>query len=98
MPEANSAPIPSNLPSRYPRIAPDPAHKPKLPDRRRETLRSPHYSPRPRFRHGLFHLTHVDLFGPENPSPLAPHLCCQQGRAWRTQSGGWTVSLLIQSV
>ena len=31
MPEANSAPILSNPPSRYPQIAPEPAQKPKLP-------------------------------------------------------------------
>jgi hypothetical protein len=35
MPEANSAPILSNLPSRCPRIATAPAQKPKLLDRLR---------------------------------------------------------------
>ena len=70
MPEANSAPILSNLPSRLPTLAPDPAQKPKLLDRLREAPSSRHYSPRPKFRHGLFHLTHVDLFRLETPSPL----------------------------
>ena len=42
MPEANSAPILSNSSSRLPTLAPDPAHKPKLPDRRRESLISRH--------------------------------------------------------
>ena len=46
MPEANSAPILSNPPSRYPRIAPVPAQKPKLLDRLCEALRSRHYSRR----------------------------------------------------
>ena len=69
MPEANSAPIPSNAVSRYPAIALRLNEKPKLLDRLREALRSRHYSPRPDFRHGLFHLTHVDLFGPETASP-----------------------------
>jgi len=71
MPEANSAPILSNPPSRLPTLAPDPAHKPKLMGRLRESLRSRHYSPRPKFRHGLFHLTHDDFFKPETSSPLA---------------------------
>jgi len=56
MPEANSAPILSNPPIQLPTLAPDPAHKPKLVARLRETLRSRHYSPRPEFPHGLFHL------------------------------------------
>jgi integrase len=42
MPEANSAPILSNPPSRYQRIAPAPAQKPKLLERLREALRSRH--------------------------------------------------------
>jgi len=46
MPEANSAPILSNPVSRYPRISPEPAQKPKLLDRLREALRSRHYSRR----------------------------------------------------
>jgi integron integrase len=46
MPEANSAPILSNPPSRLPTLALDPAHKPKLLDRLREALRSRHYSRR----------------------------------------------------
>ena len=71
MPEANSAPILSNSPSRLPTLAPDPAHKPKLPDRLSEALRSRHYSRKTEFRHGLFQFTHVDLFEPETPSPLA---------------------------
>lgn len=70
MPEANSAPILSTPPSRLPTLAPDPAHKPKLPDRLREAPRSRHYSPRPKFRNGHSHLTHVDLFKPETSSPL----------------------------
>jgi hypothetical protein len=71
MPEANSAPSLSNPPSRLLTLAPDPAHKPKPLDRLREALHSRHYSPRPEFRHGLFHLTHMDLLGQETPSPLA---------------------------
>jgi hypothetical protein len=69
MPEANSAPILSNPPSRYPRIAPEPAQKPKLLDRLREALRSRHYTGRIKFRNGFFHLTHVDLFRLRSPSP-----------------------------
>jgi hypothetical protein len=46
MPEANPAPFPSNSKSRYPRIAPASAQKPKLLDRLREALRSRHYSRR----------------------------------------------------
>jgi integrase len=49
MPEANSAPILSNPVSRYPRIAPEPAQKPKLLDRLREALHSRHYSRRTEF-------------------------------------------------
>ena len=71
MPEANSAPILSSPLSRLPTLAPDPAHKSKLRDRLREPLCSRHYSPRPEFPHVLLHLTHVDLFKPETPSPLA---------------------------
>ena len=40
MPEANLAPFLANPISRYPRIAPEPAQKPKLLDRLREALRS----------------------------------------------------------
>jgi len=82
MPEANSTPFLSNPISRYPRIAPGPAQKPKLLDRLREALRSRHYSRKTEFRHGLFHLTHVDLFGPEIPSPLAG-----EGRGEGVQNG-----------
>ena len=82
MPEANSAPILSNSPSRYPRIAPQPAQKPKFLDRLRKSLRSRHYSPRPEFRHGLFHLTHDDFFKPETSSPLAG-----EGRGEGDQNG-----------
>jgi hypothetical protein len=71
MPEANSAPTHLNPPSRYPRLASQPAQNPKLLNRLREALRSRHYSPRPELRHGLFHLTHVDLFKTETSSPLA---------------------------
>jgi integron integrase len=46
MPEANFAPILSNPVSPYPRIAPEPAQKPKLLDRLRESLRARHYSRR----------------------------------------------------
>ena len=46
MPEANSAPILSNPPTRYPRISPASAQKPKLLDRLCEALRSRHYSRR----------------------------------------------------
>jgi len=46
MPDANSAPILSNPVSRYPRIAPEPAQKPKLLDRLREPIGSRHYSRR----------------------------------------------------
>jgi len=46
MPEANSEPIFSNPLSRYPRITPAPAQKPKLLDRLSEALRSRHYSRR----------------------------------------------------
>jgi len=46
MPEANSAPILSNPPSRYARIATAPAQKPKLLDCLREALRSRHYGRR----------------------------------------------------
>jgi len=42
MPEANPAPSLSNPISRYPRIAPEPAQKPKPLDRLREALRSHH--------------------------------------------------------
>jgi hypothetical protein len=38
MPEADSDPILSNLPSRYPRIAPNPAQKPRLLDRLRRAV------------------------------------------------------------
>jgi len=69
MPEANSAPILSNPPSRYPRIAPEPAQKPRLLDSLREALHSRHYSRRTKFRNGFFHLTHVDLFRLKTPSP-----------------------------
>jgi hypothetical protein len=71
MPEANSAPIISNPLSRYPRIAPAPAQKPKLLERLREALRSRHYSRRAEFRNGFFHLTPVDLFRLKTPSPPA---------------------------
>ena len=70
MPEANSAPILSNPPSQLPTLAPDPAHKPKLPDRLGESLRSRHYRPNPDFRHGLFQFTHVDLFRLKIPAPI----------------------------
>ena len=40
MAEANLAPSLANPISRYPRIAPEPAQKPKLLDRLREALRS----------------------------------------------------------
>ena len=60
MPEANPAPIPSNSPSRYPRMAPQPAQKPRLLDRFCKALRS---------RHGVFFLTHVELFGRKPPLP-----------------------------
>ena len=43
MPEANSESILSNSLSRYPRIAPAPAQKPKLLDRLCEALRSRHH-------------------------------------------------------
>ena len=56
-----------------------------------EALRSRHNSPRPEFRHGLFHLTHFDFFGPETPSPLALHSCSQQGRPRGAQGGGWAM-------
>ena len=46
MPEANSAPILSNLPSRYPRIAPASAQKAKPLKPLREALRSRHYGRR----------------------------------------------------
>jgi hypothetical protein len=59
--EANSDPILSNPPSRYPRNVPQPAQKTKLLDRLREPLRS---------RHGLFHLAHVDRFRLNIPSPI----------------------------
>lgn len=67
MPEANSAPILSNPPSRYPRNVPQPAQKPKLLDCLREPLRS---------RHGVFPLTNVELFGTKPPLPhsSATHL------------------------
>jgi integrase len=53
MPEANSAPNLSNPPSRYPRIAPVPAQKPKLLERLCEALRSRHYSRRTEFCHSF---------------------------------------------
>jgi integrase len=71
MPEANSAPILSNSPSRYPQIVPTPAQKLKLLDRLREALRSCFYSSIPEFHRGFCHLTHVDLFRLNIPSPLA---------------------------
>ena len=46
MPGANFAPILPNPVSRYPRIAPASAQKPKLLDCLREALRSRHYSRR----------------------------------------------------
>jgi integrase len=70
MPVANSAPILSNPPGHYPRIALQPAQKPKLLDRLRKPLGSCHYSPRPDSRHALFHLTHFDLFRLNIPSPI----------------------------
>ena len=42
MPEANSIPVPSNPVGRYPGHDPGAAQKPKLLDRLREALRSPH--------------------------------------------------------
>ena len=71
MPEANSAPILSSPLTRLLTLAPDPAHKPKLLDRLRESLHSRHYSPIPEFPHGLFLITHVGLFRLNIPSPLA---------------------------
>jgi integrase len=53
MPEANSSPILSTPPGRYPRIAPHPAHKPKLLDRLRNRLSSRHYSRRTEFCHSF---------------------------------------------
>jgi integrase len=53
MAEANSAPIHSNLPSRYPRNSPASAQKPKLLDRLSEALRSRHYCRRTKFRHSF---------------------------------------------
>jgi len=67
MPEANSAPILSNPPIRYPQIAPEPGQEPKLLDRLREALPPRHYSPKPEFRHRLFRETHVELLGPATP-------------------------------
>ena len=67
--EANSAPILSNPPSRYPRIAPEPAQKPRLLDSLREALHSRHYTRRTKFRNGFFHLTHVELFRLKIPLP-----------------------------
>jgi len=84
--EANSAPILSNPPSRYPRIAPEPAQKPRLLDSLREALHSRHYSRRTKFRNGFFHLTHVDLFRLKTPSP--PFLCYPiAGRGLRYPNG-----------
>jgi len=69
--EANSDPILSNPPSRYPRIAPQPAQKPKLLDRLREARRS---------HHGLFHLTHVDRFRLNIPSPIGACVAIKKRR------------------
>ena len=91
MPEANSAPILSNPPSRFPTLASAPAYKPKLLDRLREPLRSRHYSPRPEFPHGLLHLTLVDLFGLKTPSPLALHSCSQPWAGRCSQPCGRTL-------
>ncbi len=79
MPEANFEPILSNLLSRYPRIAPAPARKPKLLDRLSEALRSRHYSPKPEFRQWLFHVTHVDLFGTKTFSLLGAYDAIKKG-------------------
>jgi site-specific recombinase XerD len=53
MPEVSSTAILSNPPSRYPRIAPATAQKPKLLDRLSEALRSRHYSRRTAFCHSF---------------------------------------------
>jgi len=98
MPEANSAPIHLNPPSRFPRFAPYAAQNPRLLNRLREALRSRHCRSRPEFRHGLSHLTHVDLFGPETSSYFALRLCPQQRRPGCPQLRGRVVSRLIQSV
>jgi len=50
MPEANSAPILSNPPSRYPRIAPPPAQKPRLMDSLRRLVEESTYVESPAFR------------------------------------------------
>jgi len=69
--KANSAPVLSKAFSQYPRVVPKPDQEPKLLGHLREALRSRHYSRRTELRHGLFHLTHVDLFKPRTPFPFA---------------------------
>jgi hypothetical protein len=73
MPKANSRIPASNqvLPNRNPNHALGQPPKPELLDRLREGLRSHPYSRRIEFPHGLFHLTHIYLLRPEDPSPLA---------------------------
>jgi len=73
MAKANSRIPASNqvFPNLNPNHALGETPKPKLLHRLREGLRSHPYSRRIEFPHGLFHLTHIDLLRPENPSPLA---------------------------
>jgi hypothetical protein len=39
-----------------------------------------HYNPRPDFRHGLFHLAHVDLFKTKTSSPLEDYVVVGGGQ------------------
>jgi len=71
MPEANSEPIFSNPLSRYPRIAPAPAQKPKLLDRLCEALRSRHYSRRTEQTYGHWVKRFIYFHNIRNPAEMA---------------------------
>jgi len=66
--EANSPPILSNLPSRYPRIAPAPAAKPKLLECLFEALRFYYSSATPLLEGGYDIWTIQDLLGHKDVS------------------------------
>jgi integron integrase len=71
MPEANSEPILSNPLSRYPRIAPAPAQKPKLLDRLSEALRSRHYSRRTEQSYSHWVKRFIYFHNIRNPAEMA---------------------------
>jgi len=69
--EANSEPILSNPLSRYPRIAPAPAQKPKLLDRLSEALRSRHYSRRTEQSYSHWVKRFIYFHNIRNPAEMA---------------------------